>query len=143
MHLIIPILMMLSCLCSLTNSINCIACNSNYDDRCLDPFDTPSNAGFMLVDCEQWQPTDGDSAFKFCEKKKEVVDNVEVVIRGCSDESKWKEEDIYKMQGGKMSCILREGKESCLCTTDMCNTGERKRVELMMIFVLAGILRII
>ena len=141
MHLIIHILMLLSWLCSLTNSINCISCDSKSDSRCLDPFDTQSMVGIMLVDCDQWNPSGG--FFKFCEKKKEVVGNVEVIIRGCSTETEWNEKDIYKMQDGKMSCIWREGKENCLCNTDMCNTGERKRVELMMLFVLAGILRIV
>ena len=61
-----------------------------------------------------------------------------LVTEADHEESMWNKKDIYKMQDGEMSCIWRERKESCLCTT-----GERKRVELMMILVLAGILRIV
>ena len=71
----------------------------------------------------------------FCEKKNEVVDNMEVTIRGCSK---------YKnMEDDKVSCIWRQGKEICLCRYEICNTGERKRVGLMMIIVLAVISRIV
>ena len=132
MPLISHIMMMLSCLCPLTNSLKCFACNSNYDDRCLDPFDFPSNTN-LIIDCEQSYPRDGDTVF--CEKKNEVVDNMEVTIRGCSK---------YKnMEDDKVSCIWRKGKEICLCRYEICNTGDRKRVGLMMIIVLRVISRIV
>merc|ERR1712002_1169229 len=129
---------MLGCLCPLTNSIKCFACNSNYDDQCLDPFDFPSNT-HMMLECDQSYPKDGDNLPVFCEKKNEVVDNMEVTIRGCS---KYRWEDEQNMEDYMISCIWREGKEICLCVEDICNTGERSRVGLMMMIVLAVISRI-
>jgi len=122
MYLMLNILLMLSCFCSLSNSIICYVCESYNDFRCLDPFDYQP---FIQVDCStaSWVR---DKVPVFCEKSTEVVDGVYVTTRGCSIDYRWEDvRDYQDIRGGQVPCVRRKGKETCLCTNDRCNSGPR------------------
>jgi len=140
MYLILSILIMLSILCSLTNCITCYVCESYNDFRCLDPFDYQP---FVQIDCDT-APWVRDKVPVFCEKRTEVVDNVYVTTRGCSIDYRWEDVRGYQdIRGGQVPCIRRKGKETCLCTNDRCNKGERNSLELVMIIAFTVFSRIL
>ena len=114
---------MLSCLCSLTTTITCYECESS--GVWIHLTTSPSCDTAPLV---------RDKVPVFCEKRTEVVDNTYVTTRGCSVDYRWEDVRGYQdIRGGQVPCIRRKGKETCLCTNDRCNTGERKMAGLVMI----------
>ena len=76
----LSILVMPSCLCSLSRSITCYVCESYNDFQCLDLFNYQP---FVQIDCDT-APWVRDKVPVFCEKRTEVVDNTCVTTRGCS-----------------------------------------------------------
>lgn len=100
--------------------ITCYTCESSRDYRCLDPFDFQP---FVQVNCDQasWVR---EKKPVFCEKRTEIVDGVYVTTRGCSIDYRW--EDVTSFsdhRGGHLPCIRLGRKETCLCTTDRCNSA--------------------
>ena len=59
----------------------------------------------------------------FCEKRTQVVDGSYVTTRGCSVDFRWEDVQGYRdIAGGRVPCIRRKGKETCLCSGDACNS---------------------
>ena len=60
----------------------------------------------------------------FCEKRTQVVDGSYVTTRGCSVDFRWEDVQGYRdIAGGRVPCIRRKGKETCLCSGDACNSA--------------------
>ena len=60
----------------------------------------------------------------FCEKRTQVVDGSYVTTRGCSLDFRWEDVQGYRdIAGGRVPCIRRKGKETCLCSGDACNSA--------------------
>ena len=65
----------------------------------------------------------------FCEKRTEVVDGSYVTTRGCSVDFRWEDVQGYRdIAGGRVPCIRRRGKETCLCSNDACNSAAVLRI---------------
>ena len=70
-----------------------------------------------------------------------MVDGSYVTTRGCSLDFRWEDVQGYRdIAGGRVPCIRRKGKETCLCETDRCNSGAR--AGLTIIAALAGMMLI-
>ena len=79
----------------------------------------------------------------FCEKRTQVVDGSYVTTRGCSLDFRWEDVQGYRdIAGGRVPCIRRRGKETCLCSDDACNSARLVRVSavsLLSIVLLANL----
>ena len=52
-----------------------------------------------------------------------MVDGSYVTTRGCSLDFRWEDVQGYRdIAGGRVPCIRRKGKETCLCSGDACNS---------------------
>ncbi|XP_023343945.1 protein quiver isoform X2 [Eurytemora carolleeae] len=107
--------------CTRVEGITCYICESYRDFRCLDPFDYQP---FVQMNCDQASWVREKNPV-FCEKRTEVVDGVYVTTRGCSIDFKWEDVQEYAdHRGGRIPCIRRGRKETCLCTEDRCNSSK-------------------
>ena len=53
-----------------------------------------------------------------------MVDGSYVTTRGCSLDFRWEDVQGYRdIAGGRVPCIRRKGKETCLCSGDACNSA--------------------
>ena len=120
MYLMLSIFLMLSWLCSLSNTITCYVCESYNDFRCLDPFDYQPIVQ-KNCDFEPW--VRGPPYPVFCEKRTDIVDGQYITTRGCSQET-WEDIKGYQsVRDGHIPCIRRGRKETCLCSDDSCNSA--------------------
>ena len=114
MEKINSVLIFMSFLISISNSIKCYSCNSEYDANCSDPF-IPSDHTNLVLDCEQEVYRMGGKVAEICEKTTEWVDNVFVTTRGCYDSTK---EDVVELQHSNgdnkdnKPCSWKEGKQT-------------------------------
>ena len=69
-----------------------------------------------------------------------MVDGSYVTTRGCSVDFRWEDVQGYRdIAGGRVPCIRRKGKETCLCSGDACNSAgmlEVSAVTMMALLVL-------
>ncbi|PNF30589.1 hypothetical protein B7P43_G06131 [Cryptotermes secundus] len=101
-------------------SIECYQCNSAYDPRCGDPFDSYS---LGQVNCSMKPPLEHLTQLKatMCRKIIQKVNGKIRVVRGCG----------YVSDISSRSCIQRSGTHDvqvqyCSCKGDLCNTGARQ-----------------
>ena len=83
------------------------------------------NTDLLQVDCSSAIYA-RDKPPVFCQKRTEVVDGSYVTTRGCTVDFRWEDVQGYRdIVGGRVPCIRRSGKETCLCSTDGCNSATR------------------
>ncbi|CAO1422469.1 unnamed protein product [Diamesa serratosioi] len=102
-----------------TTAIMCYHCNSAYDPRCGDPFDSFS---LGQVNCSVTPKPDHITELPtLCRKIKQKVYGEQRIVRGCGY--------ITDLRDDK-DCLKRSGTHDvhalyCACTTDFCNASHR------------------
>ncbi|XP_065349213.1 UPAR/Ly6 domain-containing protein crok-like [Cloeon dipterum] len=100
--------------------IKCYECNSEYDPRCADPFDSYS---IGEVDCDLKPKLDHLNHLNatLCRKMAQKVNGKHRTVRSCG---------YLPAEDNKLGCILRSGTyevhvQYCACQGDLCNEGAR------------------
>ncbi|XP_059489063.1 uncharacterized protein LOC132204530 [Neocloeon triangulifer] len=100
--------------------IKCYECNSEYDPRCADPFDSYT---IGEVDCDLKPKLDHLSHLNatLCRKISQKVNGLHRTVRSCG---------YLPAEDNKLGCIMRSGTYEvnvvyCACQGDLCNDGFR------------------
>ncbi|XP_063705697.1 uncharacterized protein LOC134834837 [Culicoides brevitarsis] len=122
---------------SASNALLCHSCNSEFDPRCGDPFDSFS---IGQVNCSYLNPLEHMPGVEpvLCRKTTQKVYGKIRVVRGCGY--------ITDPRDDK-ECVKRSGTHDvfawyCACTTDLCNTASslitfNKVISVIMLLILS------
>lgn len=119
-----------------SSAIMCYHCNSAYDPRCADPFNSFS---IGIINCSTQQETEHQKSLglqaTLCRKTKQKVYGIERVVRGCG---------YITDDRDDKSCMKRSGTHDvqalyCACTTDLCNASSKVFDPRQIVFSILGL----